>query len=156
MRRAVLFLSVCLLTIGLTDLLFPSFLVNLFALDRGIALTGAAVGFLGIANGMPPLQHVNLRVVFRALGLALIGAALYTVNSPTYGGLRATYVPVTDIFIMLESGITALLLSTEVYEEALPPFAYASVVLQLLYNRFSGRLTPPAPTPTLRRQKNAH
>jgi hypothetical protein len=146
MRKTILLISTCLLSIGALRLLSPAVTTQFMALDPVIA--GLAVGVAGLALANHPSRYrlVDFRFIFKALGSALLVATFYGLNSPTFGDLRQTYVPVADLFIMVESGIVMLLLAAEEADEALSPLIYLSLLMTYLHRRLGARLAPPLTT----------
>ena len=150
MRKAVVFISTGLLIIGTLRLIASASVSQFMALDPAVAWLAIGVAGLVYANGSRWLSLLDLRLIFRALGLMLLITAAYGINSPTFGDIRQTYVPVTDLFIVLESGIVMLLLAAEKSAEALSPLVYLSLIATYLYRRLGARLAP-APTHHSRR-----
>lgn len=145
MRKAVVFISTGLLIIGTLRLIASASVSQLMALDPAVAWLAIGVAGLAYANGSRWLSLLDLRLIFRALGLTLLITTAYSINSPTFGDIRQTYVPVADLFIALESGIVMLLLAAEKSAEALSPLVYLSLIATYLYRRLGARLAP-APT----------
>lgn len=154
MRKAILFLSSWLAIIGALRLIAPHWLSQLIAIDVIAAWLAIAVAGLALANGLRWFSLLDLRTFFRALGVVLLVTTCYGINSPTFGDIRQTYVPLTDLFIALESGIVMLLLSAEKSDEALSPLVYLSLIATYLYRRLIPRWSPHwSPSPTLSRRK---
>ena len=152
MRRAVLILGTFLLSIGTLRLAAPGIFLHLMALDPIVALLGIVAGAAVILNGTSYARFIDLRFVFRVVGITLLAAVIYGVNSPTFGDMRDTYVPVGDLFVALESGIVMLLLAAEKNEEAVTPLVYLTLAATYLYRRLSARWSP---APVLPTQKHA-
>jgi len=101
MRKAVVFISTGLLIIGTLRLIASASVSQFMALDPAVAWLAIGVAGLAYANGSRWLSLLDLRLIFRALGLTLLITTAYSINSPTFGDIRQTYVPVADLFIGL-------------------------------------------------------
>ena len=146
MRKAVLFISIWLLIIGTLRLAAAAPFNHFMALDPVVAGLAIGIGGLALANGSRWFRLLDLRLIFEALGLTLLITAAYGINSPTFGDLRQTYVPIADLFIVLESGIVMILLAAEKSTKALSPLVYLSLIATFLYRRLAARLALPPPS----------
>ena len=154
MRKAILFLSIWLAVIGSLRLIVPHWLTQFVALDVTAAWLAIAVAGLALLNGLRWFSLLDLRPLFLTLGVVLIAATGFGINSPTFGDIRQTYVPLADLFLTLESGIVMLLLAAEESDEALSPLVYLSLIATYLYRRLKVRRRIHwSPTPTLFHRK---
>lgn len=151
MRKTILFIGTWLFIIGTLRLIAPHSLTQFMALDPAVAWLSIGTAVLAFANGSRWFSLLDLRFIFRALGMTLLIIAIYGVNSPTFGDMRQTYVPVADLFLALESGIIMLLLAAEKSAEALSPLVYLSLIGTYFYRRLGARLSTAS---TLSRRKS--
>lgn len=144
MRRGTVFLGTFLVLIGTLRLGVPFLFGHLMALDAFVALLAIGVGVVALVNGSSYVRLVDLRVAFKALGATLLLCVLIGINSPTFGDIRQTYIPITDLFVVLESSIVMFLLASEEPDatEALSSRMYISLVVHHFYHRLSVRLSP--------------
>ena len=143
MRKGTVFLGTFLIAIGALRLVAPLLFGHFVALDPLVALLAVGVGALGLVNGSNYLLLVDLRVAFKALGATLLLTALLGINSPTFGNIRQTYIPIMDLFVVLESSIVLFLLASEepAVAEAPTPLIYISLVFPSVYHRLMARLS---------------
>ncbi len=144
MRRGTVCLGTFLVLIGVLRLGAPLLLGHFMALDSIVALLAVGVGVLALVNGLSYVQLFDLRVAFKALGVTLLLCVLIGINSPTFGDIRQTYIPIMDLFVILESSIVMFLLASEEpdADEALATRIYISLVIHHFYHRVSARLAP--------------
>lgn len=156
MRRAVLFISAFLILFGCLRLFLPDIELQLVGLDPIVAWIGVGSGLLGVLYGSEFFRLLDIRWVWRFLAVGLIAFAIFSMISPTIGGLRQTFMLTADTFVLLESGILFGLLSYEVHEDALPFFAYTTFVAQLLLRRLEAELLPQTTTATDHTWRHRH
>lgn len=138
MNRSGRILSITLATIGAAQLLFPQFIAQLFALDKEASLFAVGVAVVAYGVWLGPLRFLTGSFTLRFLGIAAIIAGAASLNSPTLGGLRTNYLPIADMFMMIESGILLSIVGYEAKpQRRLSPMLLVSVVSQLMYRRLS-------------------
>lgn len=127
MNRSGQAVSALLAIIGVSKLLFAPAVGQLFALDQPVALIALAVSVIAFGIWYGPLRLLSGSSVTRFLGLTVLVMAAASVYSPTLLGLRGTYLPVADIFLLVESGILLQMIGLERKQpETLRPFLLLS------------------------------
>ena len=141
MRTTVLFISTCLFILGSLRLVAAASFTQFMALDPIVAWLAIGVATVAFAQGLRLFSLLDVRFMFRALGSVLLITVFYGINSPTFGDMRQNYVPVTDLFMVSESGIVMLLLAAERTKEALSPLVYLSLISTYFYRRVEAHLS---------------
>jgi hypothetical protein len=113
MQSVVGFLSTAVGIVSAAYILFQQNMSTLIGLDRPVAVAGLALSMISFMWLYGWLRSPVVAMVLRAIGLAALATALYSLFSPTFGGIRATYIPIFDTVILIEAGIICLLLSDQ-------------------------------------------
>lgn len=113
MNRTGVALSAMLAVIGGTQILFPESVAQLFALDTAPALLAVLIAVIAYGAWFGPLKFVLGSWTIRIIGLATFMIGLSFIISPTIFGLRAAFLPIADIFLIIESGVMLQLLGLE-------------------------------------------
>ncbi|MBC7708200.1 hypothetical protein H7Y63_03185 [Polaromonas sp.] len=138
MNRSGQTLSTLLATLGTVKILLPVALLQLFALDKSVALFGVTVAVIAFGVWFGPLKFLSGSSLTQFLGLTTIIAGILIISSPTLLGMRGTYLPIADIFVIIESGILLQIIGLERKQpETLSPMVAISAVSQLLHRRVS-------------------
>ncbi|MDL2342396.1 MAG: hypothetical protein QFB87_04950 [Patescibacteria group bacterium] len=139
MNRSGQMVSGLLATLGTVRILIPALLAQLFALDKPVALFGIAVAVIAYGVWYGPLKFLAGSSITRFMGLIILVLGIASISSPTLLGLRGTYLPIADIFVMIEAGIVMQMIGLEQKQpETLSPLVALSVIFQLL----SARIRP--------------
>lgn len=114
--KSVLFFALTAVALTVYGLLFPGFVIqqvigngSSFVLGR-LLLAGLLAGYVLF----PAMRCRELQLLFRLGGAVLIGYGLAASMSPMLFGLADAFIPIGDVFIWLEGGVLALLLSLDV------------------------------------------
>lgn len=145
MNRTGLALSAVLAAVGATQLLFPTEVAALYTLDSSVALFALSAAVLSYGVWFGPLKFLLVSRTLRLLGSIISVAALASISSPTLWGLRESFVPIVDIFLVLETGIMLQLIGLEKKQQNVPsPLGYFSSASQLFQRRLNrGHSAPP-------------
>lgn len=136
MNRSGQTVSAFIAIIGITKILFPALMSHLFALDKSVALIAVAVAVVAYGVWYGPLRFLSGSSLTGLLGLGVLAIGAASISSPTLFGLRETYLPIADIFILLESGIVLQMIGLEKKQaETLAPLLALSVISQVLVGR---------------------
>ena len=150
MNRSVRTLTSLIAFLGLTKIFAPSLVAHLFSLDTVVALAGILVAVIVVGVWLGPLRFLTGSSVTRVLGFGILALGIASISSPTLLGMRGTYVPIADIFMIIEGGIVLQLIGLErKIPETLSPWLAISVTSQLLLARL-GRSLPAPETPKVR------
>lgn len=145
MNRSGQTVSALIAAIGVTKILFPAVITQFFALDKSVALIALAVAVIAYGVWYGPLRFLSGSVVTGFLGLAILVVGAASISTPTLLGLRGTYLPIADIFLLLESGIVLQMIGLEKKKpETLSPVLAISLISQLLMRRFGHGSNPVA------------
>lgn len=129
--------------IGVTKILMPTLTGQFFALDTPVALVALAIVAVAYGVWYGPLRFLSGSSVAGLMGLVVLALGASCIASPTLLGLRGTYLPAADIFLLLESGIVLQMIGLEKkHPETLSPLVVVSVISQLLIRRFSHSSRP--------------
>lgn len=140
-------LASVLAILGSVKILEPNVLGQMFAMDNGIALLAISVAVIAYGVWYGPLRFLSGSSVTRFFGLTILFAGVVSIVSPTLLGIRATYVPIADVFMLIESGIVLQLIGLQRKEpETLSPLLFMSLVGQLLLRRASHSRLPASST----------
>ncbi len=142
MNRSGQIVGAFIATIGITKILFPAAISQFFALDTAVALVALAVAVLAYGVWYGPLRFLSGSSLTGLTGLAIVVIGATCIGSPTLLGLRANYLPIADIFLLLESGIVLQMIGLEKKRPGtLSPLLMISLVISLvgqsLVRRFS-------------------
>ena len=144
MNRSGQAVSAFIAGIGLIKILVPSVIASLFALDISVALITLAIAVLSFGVWYGPLRFLSGSRLSSFLGLSILAVAVISINSPTLLGFRGTYLPVADIFLLIESGIVMQMIGLE----RKPPQTLSPMwglrVLSQLFSRPLSHATRPA------------
>ncbi|MDB5175192.1 MAG: hypothetical protein JWM81_50 [Candidatus Saccharibacteria bacterium] len=113
MQSVVGFLSTAVGVISASYILFQQNMSSLIRLDLPIAIVGLGLSLLSFLWLYGWLRSPVFAFVLRAVGFAALATAVYSIFSPTFGGLRGTYIPIFDTIIIFEAGIICLLLGDQ-------------------------------------------
>ena len=151
MNRSGQTVSAVIAIIGIAKVCFPAVLVSLFALDKSVALIAIAIAILAFGVWYGPLGFLSGSSVTGFLGLAVLVLGGFSISSPTLLGLRGTYLPIADIFLLLESGILLQMIGLEKKQsQTLSPLAIMSLASQLVMRRYHHATNPVAAVATSR------
>ena len=138
MNRSGQAVSTFIAGVGLTKILVPSALASFFALDASVALIALAISVLSFGVWYGPLRFLSGSRLSSFLGLNILAVAIVSISSPTLLGFRGTYLPVADIFLLLESGIVLQMIGLERKRpQTLAPLWGPRVFSQLFTRPFS-------------------
>ena len=144
MNRSGQAVSAFIAGIGLIKILVPSVTASLFALDTPVALITLAISVLSFGVWYGPLRFLSGSRLSSCLGLSILAAAVVSISSPTLLGFRGTYLPVADIFLLLESGIVVQMIGlARKHPQTLSPM-FGPRVLSQLFSRPLSHVTRPA------------
>lgn len=147
MNRSVRTLSALLAVLGLSKIFVPTAMTHLFTLDTVVALAGLLVAVVAVGVWLGPLRFLTGSSVSRIFGFAVLVVGVASISSPTLLGMRATYLPIADIFMIIEAGIVLQLIGLErKIPETLSPWLAISVISQLLWARYGRSLTTTSTT----------
>ena len=136
MNRSGQIVSALIAIIGTSKLLFPAAIGQLFALDKPVAFIALAVAVVAYGVWHGPLRFLSGSAITGLLGLSVLAFGAVSISSPTLLGIRGTYLPVADIFLMLEAGIVLEMIGLEKKRsQTFSPLLMLSVASQLLFNR---------------------
>lgn len=144
MRKVVVQLSQILLAVCVARIVAPGLVLNLMGLDFSFAAFGSLVALGLIAFTAPSWDHVDFSHLLWPLAIASFGMFAIGLSEPTLWGERATYIPVSDLFVVLESGVVLSLAALQKKQDALPVFTFVLLTIELFGRRLRGlRPTPP-------------
>lgn len=144
MRRHVIEWSVLLLSLSMLRIIAPPVVFSLGGLDFSFAVFGVLAALAAIAPSLPVWNDIDFRPLQRAGALLSFGLLLLSLYSPTLGPLRATYVSILDLFVLLMSALALGAAALEEKEEALSVLTAAPLAAQLLIRKIRGARTAPA------------
>lgn len=127
-----------LTTLGFLKIFQPVYLGHFFALDSPTALFAISSGLLAFGIWYGPLKSLAGSLLLRTFGSTLLVIGLASVLSPTLLGLRNTFLPLADVFVIIESGIILQLIGLE--PKIMPvttSLAYGNFFSQLLLQSLS-------------------
>ena len=127
-----------LTTVGLLKFILPVYIGHFFALDGPIALFAIGFGLLAFGIWYGPLKSLAGSPLLRSFGITLLCIGITSVLSPTLLGLRNTYLPIADMFVVIESGIILQLIGLEPkITPVITAAAYGNFFSQLLLQSLS-------------------
>lgn len=136
MNRSGLILSALIATIGALKILFPAEVATMFALDTSVALFAVLTAVIAYGVWRGPLNFLSGSFILGTIGFASIAFGVGSIISPTLMGLRSSFIPIADIFLLVETGIILQMIGLERKQRpALSPLLVLSLVWQLLPGR---------------------
>lgn len=136
MNKTGLMLIGIVAIIGITKILYPASIMPLFTLDAVVAMFAVLAAVIAYGIWFGPLRFLSGSYILGSLGLASLLFAVGSIASPTLLGTRDSFVPLADVFMMLETGIVLSMIGLEKKpERALSPLLVFSLVWQLVQRR---------------------
>lgn len=136
MNRTGLTISALIASLGAAKILFPSTIAAMFALDTAPALLALFTAVVAYGVWYGPLKFLSGSHLIGTAGLAALTFGAFSVISPTLLGTRSAYLPVADMFMLIESGIVLLMIGLEKKpKRGLSPLVVISLVWQVLQRR---------------------
>ena len=147
MNRTGKMLAATVAGLAVIKILAPGAVAQFFAVDKSIALFALAIAVIAYGVWLGPLRFLSGSTFTRLCGFIVLAAGIATISSPTLVGLRSTYLPVTDIFLIVESGIILQLVGLERKQVvSLSPMVVISLITQLMVRRLGRSPTPVSAT----------
>lgn len=113
MNKTGLSLSAALAAVGAARILFPEVISQFFSLDPAVAIISLVTAVLAYGVWFGPLSFLSGSKIVRLLGLMVFAVGIMAIYSPTLLGSRQAYLPIADIFLILESGVVFQLIGLE-------------------------------------------
>lgn len=135
MQKALFFIGLPLLALGILRFAAPQVLFRFAGLDPAFAILAMAVGGSVLLLTSPLWQHIDFRPLFAVAAAGCISLAMICLNTPTLWGLRSTYLSLMDVFVSLEGGVMLGLAALEKKADALSIVTSLMITAQLLHSR---------------------
>lgn len=156
MGKTSALLSSVLVFIGSARLITPEVVSQILSISVPMAVLSIATGLFVFMYNLTSIGRVDISPLLRALSFALLLMGAISLYTPTLGSLRETYLPLTDIFLMFETGMLLGLASFEPREDSAPVTAYLSLAFFVLWQTVKNKLLVPAPQALQNSRRLAH